>query len=107
MQNLQQPQQGSRLAAGLNARLADGSIALPIAVSWWREEWREAARNGEKISTSEMNDAEMAAFGIGFFEELRGISEAHGVPGAATSYEAELQGCWEDLEKARSKALCN
>jgi hypothetical protein len=100
-------QQGSRLAAGLNARLADGSVALPIVVSSWLEECNDAYVNGEDISTSEMSEAELAVFGIGLIDELRGIIESHGRAGAATAFaEAELRGYWEDLEKAR-KALRN
>jgi hypothetical protein len=60
----------------------------------------DAFLNGDDISTSEMNDAEQAIFGIGLIDELRAIV------GAATAYEAELQGYWADLEKAR-KALRN
>jgi hypothetical protein len=54
-----------------------------------------------------MSEAELAVFGIGLIDELRGIIESHGGAGAATAFaEAELRGYWEDLEKAR-KALRN
>ena len=97
MQNLQQPQQGSRLAPEFNRRLADGSIPLPTAVGWWQEEWRVATLNGEDISTEDLSDAEFAAFGIGFYD--RAINEAAAYETAA--YEIDKQRCWAELEQAR------
>jgi hypothetical protein len=108
MQNLQQQpqQQGTRLAPELNRRLADSSIPLTSVVEWWLGE-RNAAyvNNGEYMSTSDMNEAEQAMFGIILIGEMCGPSSSP--PEAGHPFETELRDYWADLEKASSKVLRN
>jgi hypothetical protein len=91
---------GSKLAAEFNARLA-GSEALPIVVAWWRAAYHAAIRNGENISSLEMNEAENAAFCLGGFEALLGIDVLDGEPEAP----AVLGECGAAYA-ARLKAYC-
>ena len=103
---------GSRFAAELNARLA-GSEPLPIVVAWWRATYRAATSSGEKISSSEMCEAEQAAFCLGGFEALLGIDVLDGEPEApavlserGAAYAARLEAyCGPRIAAAYANAL--